>query len=112
MERKLGISLGGIAGLDILSGHSFMIDYLKRKIVFAPAKAARKSVRFERQKPFLTVSAMVEGPEDRLLVDSGTPGLRLYRQRLRGTLEPHPTNHERSMSTHPACVTPQAVEAS
>ena len=99
MERKLGISLGGIAGLDILSGHSFMIDYLKRKIVFAPAKAARKSVRFERQKPFLTVRAMVEGQEVRLLVDSGTAGLLIYRKRLTATLEPLPTNQDALIST-------------
>jgi len=79
VERKLGISLGGIAGLDILSTRSFMIDYWKRKIVFAPAKAPRKSVRFEREKPFLTVKAKVEGQEVRLLVDSGTTTLEQLR---------------------------------
>jgi len=34
MERSLGISLGGIAGLDILSSSSFTIDYRRRKVVF------------------------------------------------------------------------------
>jgi len=99
VERKLGISLGGIAGLDILSTRSFMIDYWKRKIVFAPAKAPRKSVRFEREKPFLTVKAKVEGQEVRLLVDSGTAGLLVYRNRVKTTLEQLRTIPDPLMST-------------
>ncbi len=99
VERKLGISLGGIAGLDILSGHSFMIDYWKGKIAFAPAQAARKSVRFERQKPFLTVKVRVDGQEVRLLVDSGTAGLLIYRKRLMTTLEPLRTRQDALIST-------------
>jgi hypothetical protein len=48
MERSLGISLGGIVGLDILSSGSFTIDYRRKKIVFGPiARAAwrRSSAR-------------------------------------------------------------------
>ena len=82
MERSLGISLGGIAGLDILSTGSFTIDYRRRKIVFGPIAASAKAIRFETQKPFLTVKAKIEGHEVRLLVDSGTWGLLVYRNRL------------------------------
>jgi Aspartyl protease len=81
MERGLGISLGGIAGLDILSSDSFTIDYRRRKIVFGPIAASEKTVRFETQEPFLTVKAMIEGHEVRLLVDSGIWGLLVYRNR-------------------------------
>jgi hypothetical protein len=49
MERSLGISLGGIAGLDILSSSSFTIDYRRKKIVFGPIAASEKTVRFETQ---------------------------------------------------------------
>jgi predicted aspartyl protease len=83
MERSLGISLGGIAGLDILSTGSFTIDYRRRKVVFGPIAASAKAIRFETQKPFLTVKAKIEGHEVRLLVDSGTWGLLVYRNRLR-----------------------------
>jgi len=83
MERSLGISLGGIAGLDILSTSSFMIDYRRQKITFGPVAVREKAVRFETQIPFLTVRAKIEGQEVRLLVDSGTWGLLLYRNRLR-----------------------------
>ena len=82
MERSLGISLGGIAGLDILSTGSFTIDYRRRKVVFGPIAASAKAIRFETQKPFLTVKAKIEGHEVRLLVDSGTWGLLVYRNRL------------------------------
>jgi Aspartyl protease len=85
MERSLGISLGGIAGLDILSTGSFTIDYRRKKIVLGPIAASEKTVRFETQEPFLTVKAMIEGQAVRLLVDSGTWGLLVYRNRLQTT---------------------------
>src|SRR5204863_8815899 len=53
IERGLGISLGGIAGLDILSSGSFTIDYRRKKIVFGPVAATQRTVRFETQQPFL-----------------------------------------------------------
>jgi hypothetical protein len=82
MERSLGISLGGIAGLDILSSASFTIDYPRKKIVFGQIAPSEKTVWFETQKPFLTVKALIEGEAVRLLVDSGTWGLLVYRNRL------------------------------
>jgi len=85
MERSLGIPLGGIAGLDILSSGSFTIDYRRKKIVFGPIAASDKTVRFETQQPFLTVKAVIEGQAVRLLVDSGTWGLLVYRNRLQTT---------------------------
>ena len=87
MERSLGIPLGGIAGLDILGTGSFTIDYRRRKIVFGPIATSEKAVRFETQVPFLTVKTKIEGQEVRLLVDSGTWGLLVYRNRLQTTRE-------------------------
>ncbi|MGA9811984.1 MAG: aspartyl protease family protein [Terriglobales bacterium] len=83
LERSLGISLGGIVGLDILRSSSFAIDYRRQKIIFGPVAASEKAVHFETQIPYLSVKAMIEGQEVRLLVDSGTPGLLVYRNRLR-----------------------------
>jgi hypothetical protein len=85
MERSLGISLGGIAGLDILSSSSFTIDYRRKKIVFGPIAASEKTVRFETQEPFLTVKVIIEGQAVRLLLDSGTCGLLVYRNHLQIT---------------------------
>jgi hypothetical protein len=89
MERSLGISLGGIAGLDVLSSGGFTIDYRRKKIVFGPIAASEKTVRFETQQPFLTVKAMIEGEAVRLLVDSGTWGLLVYRNLLQKTQQVH-----------------------
>jgi predicted aspartyl protease len=83
LERKLGISVGAIAGLDILSTSNFMIDYRQRKLAFGTVSASRKSVLFETQAPFLAIKAKVEGQEVRLLLDSGTPGLLLYPNRIK-----------------------------
>jgi predicted aspartyl protease len=85
LERKLGIALGGIVGLDVLSSGSFMIDYQKKRIVFGHGEASRKTVRFDTRLPFLTVKAKIQGQEVRLLVDSGTSRLLVYRSRLKRT---------------------------
>ena len=53
MERSLGISLGGIAGLDILSSGSFTIDYRRKKIVFGPIAASEKQSGLKRRSRFL-----------------------------------------------------------
>jgi Aspartyl protease len=87
MERSLGISVAGIAGLDILSSRSFTIDYRKKRIVFGPIAASAKTVRFETQEPFLTVKAIIDRQAVRLLVDSGTWGLLVYRNRLQTNLQ-------------------------
>jgi predicted aspartyl protease len=83
LERSLGISLGGIAGLDILRSSSFAIDYRRRKIIFGPVAPSETAVHFETQIPYLSVKAKIAGQEIRLLVDSGTGGLLVYRNRLR-----------------------------
>jgi hypothetical protein len=82
MERSLGISLGGIVGLDLLSKGSFTIDYSSRKIVFGPIPLGEKVLPFATTVPFLSVRGRVGGQEVRLMVDSGTWGLLVYRDRL------------------------------
>ena len=87
LQRKLGVSIAGIVGLDVLGTGCFMIDYGKKKITFGHREAGGKAVPFTTRLPFLTVTARVEGREVRLLVDSGTSGLLVYRKRLQRTLE-------------------------
>ena len=99
MERRLGTSIAAIAGLDVLSTGRFLIDYDKKKIVFGAVSAGTKSVRFETQRPLLTVRAKIEGRELRLLVDSGTSGLLLYSGRLHGTLDHLPGQQVSAIST-------------
>jgi Aspartyl protease len=82
LEQTLGISLGGIVGLDILSAMNFSIDYQRKKIVFGSVANMQKAVPLATRSPYLLVKAEVEGQQLRLLLDSGTPGLLLYRNRI------------------------------
>jgi len=82
VQRALGIAIQAIAGLDVLSTRSWMVDYRNRKILFITSKAQEKSVQFESLSPCLTVKANIAGQNLRLLVDSGTPRLLLYRSRV------------------------------
>ncbi len=99
LERSLGISLGGIAGLDILRVSSFVIDYRRHKIIFGPIAASEKAVHFETQIPYLSVKAKIAGQQVRLLVDSGTGGLLVYRNRLRSAVEQLHIDPNASIST-------------
>jgi predicted aspartyl protease len=99
LESSLGISLGGIAGLDILRSSSFAIDYRRQKIIFESIAASEKAVHFETQIPYLSVKAKIAGQEVRLLVDSGTGGLLVYRNRLRAAREQLHVDPNGSIST-------------
>jgi predicted aspartyl protease len=87
VERDLGIALGGIVGLDVLSSGRFTIDYEKRRIVFGSMPATDNVVPFATTTPFLTVSAIADGQQVRLLLDSGTWGLLLFHNRLRASAD-------------------------
>ncbi|MGA8668752.1 MAG: retropepsin-like aspartic protease [Terracidiphilus sp.] len=83
MERNLGISIGGIVGLDILRLAPFTIDYQKKIVVVGSATALRNTVPFACTELFLTVRTTVDGQQLRLLLDSGTWELLVFRGRLR-----------------------------
>lgn len=91
--------MGGIVGLDILRSSSFTIDYRRRKIIFGPVAASERLVHFETQIPYLSVKARIAGQDVRLLVDSGTGGLLVYRNRLRAAVEQHHIDQNASIST-------------
>jgi predicted aspartyl protease len=99
LERSLGISLGGIAGLDILRSSSFVVDYRRQKIIFGPIAASEKAVHFETQIPYLSVKVRIGGQQVQLLVDSGTGGLLVYRNRLRTLVEQLHIDPNASIST-------------
>lgn len=82
MERSLGMSIGGIVGLDVLGAGSFTIDYERRTVTFGSASALRNSVPLASVEPFPVVLATLNGQEVRLLLDSGTWELLAFRGRL------------------------------
>lgn len=96
VERNLGIRLGGIIGLDILTKSSFTIDYQRKSITFGALPPGLKTVAFAATSPSLTVYAKIDGQKVRLLIDSGTEGLVLYRNRV--TAMPAAPHFDRSAS--------------
>ena len=99
LRRTVGDSVGAIAGIDVLSTENFLIDYWRKKIVFGPVRTLRNSVRFSQQSPFLTVRAQIDGQELRLLADSGTYGVLVYRDRLKTYPAGFTNKEDASLST-------------
>jgi hypothetical protein len=82
VEERLGLSIGGILGLDVLRSHSFTIDYRKKKITFQASDIAN-STPFESRSPLLTVKVKIGDQNLRFIVDSGTQGLIAFRNRIK-----------------------------
>ena len=83
IERNLGFSLGESVGLDVVSARKLTIDHQMKKIVFGSMPANENAVTFAAATPLLTVDAIIDGRQDRLLLDSGSCGLVVFRNRLR-----------------------------
>ena len=99
LRRSIKDSIGAIAGLDVLRTKNFLIDYRRKKIVFGPVKPLRNSVQFSQQNPFLIVNAQIDGQRLRLLADSGTYGVLVYRERLKTNPAGSSARQDASVST-------------
>ena len=84
-----GVRIDAIVGLDVLVRASFAIDYRSRVLTFAPVVRADSTAPLEVTWPFITVRLTAAGHESRLLVDTGSPDLVLFRTRLAAIL-PNP----------------------
>jgi len=81
LQRKLGLRIDALVGLDILGNSSFEIDYLNRRISFGSTTPVSGSVPFETDAPLITVEMMIENQPFRLVVDTGASGLILFDKR-------------------------------
>jgi predicted aspartyl protease len=77
-----GVRIDAIVGLDVLARTSFLIDYRTRKLTFAPEGREDWVAPLELAWPFLTVRMTIGGQQVRLLVDTGSPDIVLYKSRL------------------------------
>lgn len=102
LSKQVGKPIAAIIGLDMLSSSNFMIDFSGRKLVFDPSKSGRHVAPFLATEPFPAISVNVEGQEMRLLVDSGTPYILMFRNRLdlaRCKIEPVVTKTSPTITT-------------
>src|SRR5438552_325925 len=77
-QRKLGVRIDALIGLDILVSSSFEIDYAARRISFGSTTPGSEAVSFKTDPPLVTVEMMIEDQPFRLVVDTGASDLILF----------------------------------
>ena len=81
-----GVRIDAIVGLDVLARTSFSIDYRKRVLRFSPDGREESVAPLELVWPFLTVQMTIAGQQVRLLVDTGSSDLVLFKSRMPAAL--------------------------
>jgi Aspartyl protease len=79
-----------IVGLDVLARTSFSIDYAARRLVFAAERRESWKAPLAIVWPFATVSVTAAGQPMRLLVDTGSRDLVLFKSRMPAAVLPLP----------------------
>ena len=83
LQKDLGIRIGAVIGLDVLSLSNFSINYTTKRIVFGVTPVAGSSVPFQSAPPWLTVQMEVNGVSIHLLLDTAASGIILFHSRIR-----------------------------
>ncbi len=78
---RVGTRIDAVIGLDVMGATSFTIDYQKHKIYFRSTQE-RHSAPFTAGPRFITVDLKTGGRQLRLLLDTGTPHLVLFKNAL------------------------------
>ena len=92
-----GVRIDAIVGLDVLARTSFSIDYRTRVLRFAPAGREDWSAPLELAWPFLTVRMTIAGQPVRLLVDTGSSDLVVFKTRLPAALSRVPWRGDKTV---------------
>ena len=92
-----GIRIDAIVGLDVLARTSFSIDYRTRVLRFAPEGREESVAPLELAWPFVTVRMAVADEEVRLLVDTGSPDLVLFKARMPAALATPPWKGDKTV---------------
>jgi len=92
-----GVRIDAIVGLDVLARTSFSIDYRKRVLRFSADGREELVAPLELVWPFLTVEMTIGGQQVRLLVDTGSSDLVLFKSRLPAALSPIPWRGDKTV---------------
>lgn len=93
-----GVRIDAIVGLDLLARTSFGIDYRLRRVTFAPAVRESEVAPLEIVWPFVTVRMTIEGQQVRLLVDTGSRDLVLFKTRMPAALSGAPWRGDKTVT--------------
>jgi hypothetical protein len=85
-----GVGIDAIVGLDVLARTSFSVDYRKRVLRFSPGDREESVAPLELVWPFLTVRITIAGQQVRLLVDTGSSDLVLFKSKMPAALSGAP----------------------
>ena len=92
-----GVRIDAIVGLDVLARTSFSIDYRKHVLRFSPGDREESVVPLELMWPFLTVRITIAGQQVRLLVDTGSSDLVLFKSRMPAALSGAPWKGDKTV---------------
>jgi len=92
-----GVRIDAIVGLDVLARSSFAIDYRTHMLRFAPEGHEESVAPLELAWPFVTVRMAVAGQQVRLLVDTGSPDLVLFKTRMPPALSNPPWKGDKTV---------------
>jgi Aspartyl protease len=91
------VRIDAIVGLDVLARRSFSIDYRDHVLRFALAGREDAVAPLELAWPFLTVGMTVAGQDVRLLVDTGSSDLVLFKSRVPAALADTPWRGDKTV---------------
>jgi predicted aspartyl protease len=91
IERALQTHLDAVIGLDLLGKQNFAIDYRGKKLLFGIGVRDADSVTFQLKHAaggtYVLVPMESGGEKFRMLFDTGTKDITLFRPRLKGSLQ-------------------------
>ncbi len=92
-----GVRIDAIVGLDVLARTNFRIDYRRRVLRFSADGREESVAPLELVWPFLTVQMTIGGQQVRLLVDTGSSDLVLFKSRMPAALSPIPWRGDKTV---------------
>lgn len=92
-----GVRIDAIVGLDVLVRTNFSIDYRTRVLKFAPEGREDAVAPLEILWPFVTVKMTIAGEQVRLLVDTGSSDLVLFKPRMPAALSGAPWKGDKTV---------------
>lgn len=88
IEKRLGLRLDAIVGLDVLAHQDFTIDYRLRRILIGAVANTGEAIPFEllteADAPYVVVRMETNSQIVRLLLDTGADSITLFAARLQG----------------------------
>ena len=83
-DKKLGVHLDALVGLDVLAHSDFRVDYHQKKLIFGPVRPLPHSAPIHRAGFTASIDVQVEGQTLPLLLDTGAFDVMLFSERVAG----------------------------